>query len=222
MEFRELFPIWNRLSKEEQERLEQTIGQKTYKKGTILHNGETDCMGLFVVETGTLRAYILSEEGKEVTLYRLLERDVCLLSASCIMKNIDFDVIIEAETDVKIWVIPTRIYKQMMETSLPIVNYTNQLMAARFSDVVWVLDQILSKSFDTRLAAFLIETSEREENDELSITHEQIARNLGTAREVVTRMLKYFQNEEAVKLSRGVIILNDKDKLYEWAKKSLR
>lgn len=222
MEWKQLFPIWNQLSKEEQEQLEQSVGRKTYPKGTILHNGETDCMGLFVVETGTLRAYIISEEGKEVTLYRLLEKDVCLLSASCIMKNIDFDVIIETESDVTIWIIPTRVYKKMLETSLPIVSYTNQLMAARFSDVVWVLDQILSKSFDARLAAFLIETSEREERDELQLTHEQIARNLGTAREVVTRMLKYFQNENAVKLSRGLIILKDKEQLHEWAKKSLR
>lgn len=222
MTFEELFPVWNQLSKEEQELLKQNVTYRTYEQGTILHNGEDDCMGLFVVEQGTLRAYILSEEGKEITLYKLLERDICLFSASCMLHNIDFDVSIEAETQVDIWVIPVRIYKMLMERSLPVVTYTNQLMASRFSDVMWLLDQILNKSFDARLAAFLVESSEIKEIEELPMTHEQIARNLGTAREVVTRMLKYFQNEGAVKLKRGSIVLIDKEKLYEWAQKSLR
>ena len=109
-----------------------------------------------------------------------------------------------------------------MEESLPMANYTNQIMAANFSDVMWLLDQILYKSFDARLSAFLIETSEVENSLEIQMTHDQIARNLGTAREVVTRMLKYFQREKAVELSRGVIKIVNMDKLYEWAKDSLR
>ena len=222
MEFRELFPIWNQLTKEEQERLEQGVTRKVCKKGEILHNGESDCVGLLVIEEGCLRAYIISEEGKEITLYRLLERDVCLFSASCMMNNIDFDITIEAQTDCVVWIIPVRLYKSLMEVSLPMVNYTNQIMAANFSDVMWLLDQILYKSFDARLAAFLIETSEVEDCLEIKMTHDQIARNLGSAREVVTRMLKYFQREKAVELARGVIKITDMDKLYEWAKDSLR
>ena len=222
MEFKELFPIWNQLTKEEQERLSQGVTRRVYKKGEILHNGESDCVGLLLVEEGCLRAYIISEDGKEITLYRLLERDLCLFSASCMMNNIDFDITIEAQTDCVVWVIPVRLYKSLMEESLPMVNYTNQIMAANFSDVMWLLDQILYKSFDARLAAFLIETSELENSLELKMTHDQIARNLGSAREVVTRMLKYFQHEKAVELARGVIRITDMDKLYQWAKDSLR
>lgn len=209
MEFKELFPIWNQLTKEEQEKLEQGVVRRECKKGTILHNGESDCIGLLLIEQGCLRSFIISDEGKEITLYRLLERDICLFSASCMMPNIDFDITVEAQTDVVVWVIPVRLYKSLMEKSLPMVNYTNQIMAANFSDVMWLLDQILYKSFDARLAAFLIETSEMENTTDIQITHDQIARNLGTAREVVTRMLKYFQREGAVELSRGMVHITD-------------
>ncbi len=222
MEFKELFPIWNQLTKEEQEKLEQGVVRRECKKGTILHNGESDCIGLLLIEQGCLRSFIISDEGKEITLYRLLERDICLFSASCMMPNIDFDITVEAQTDVVVWVIPVRLYKSLMEKSLPMVNYTNQIMAANFSDVMWLLDQILYKSFDARLAAFLIETSEMENTTDIQITHDQIARNLGTAREVVTRMLKYFQREGAVELSRGMVHITDLDQLFAWAKGSLR
>lgn len=222
MEFKQLFPIWNQLTKEEQEKLEQGVVRRKCAKGTILHNGESDCIGLLLIEEGCLRSYIISEEGKEITLYRLLERDICLFSASCMMTNINFDITVEAQTDVIVWVIPVRLYKTLMETSLPMANYTNQIMAANFSDVMWLLDQILYKSFDSRLAAFLVETSQMEQTNDLYMTHDQIARNLGTAREVVTRMLKYFQREQAVTLSRGVVHIINMEQLRVWAKGSLR
>ena len=92
-------------------------------------------------------------------------------------------------------------------------NYANQLMATRFTDVMWLMEQIMWKSMDKRLAAFLIEESGLEGSASLKITHEAIANHLGTAREVVTRMLKYFQTEDMVKLTRGTIELLDEEKL---------
>lgn len=222
MEFEDLFPIWSQLTEEEQTILKQNVVKKTYEKGSLVHNGDANCLGLLLVESGCLRTFIISEEGKEVTLYRLFERDICLFSAACSMNNIDFDVTVEAQLDTTLWVIPTRVYKKLMEHSLAMSNYTNQIMAANFSDVMWLLNQILYKSFDARLSAFLIESSELENSDYILMTHEQIARNLGTAREVVTRMLKYFQRENAIELSRGSIHILDREKLLEWAKGSLR
>ena len=78
---------------------------------------------------------------------------------------------------------------------------------------MWLMDQVLFKSMDSRLAAFLIYESNIEESNELMITHEKIANHIGTAREVVTRMLKYFQGENMVKLSRGSILITDRKKL---------
>lgn len=207
------FPIWDKLNNFERSVLEGSASKRTAPKGSILHNGSADCVGLFVIRSGQLRAIILSDEGKEVTIYRLFERDICLFSASCILSSIQFDITIEAEKDSELWVIPTEVYRGLMENSAAIANYTNQIMASRFSDVMWLIEQIMWKSLDKRLSGFLLEESNIEETDSLDITHEKIASHLGTAREVVTRMLRYFQSEQMVKLARGIIVLTDRSRL---------
>lgn len=212
------FPIWDKLNDSERSVLEASASKRTAPKGTILHNGSADCVGLFVIRSGQLRAFILSDEGKEVTIYRLFERDICLFSASCILSSIQFDITIEAEKDSELWVIPTEVYRDLMENSAAIANYTNQIMASRFSDVMWLIEQIMWKSLDRRLSGFLLEESNIEETDSLDITHEKIANHLGTAREVITRMLRYFQSEHMVKLSRGTIVLTDRRRLEELSK----
>jgi CRP/FNR family transcriptional regulator len=102
-----------------------------------------------------------------------------------------------------------------MNESLPVSKYTNDLMASRFSEVMWLMEQIMWKSFDKRLAAFLVEESGIEGTTLLKVTHEKIANHMGTAREVVTRMLRYFQGEGLVKLTRGAIEIVDEAKLEE-------
>jgi CRP/FNR family transcriptional regulator len=129
--------------------------RRSIPRGTVLHNGSADSMGLLLICSGQLRAYILSEQGREITIYRLFERDICLFSASCMMRNIQFDITIEAEKDTEFWVIPPNVYRSVMEQSAPVANYTNELMSSRFSEVMWLVEQILWKSFDQRLAAFL-------------------------------------------------------------------
>ena len=175
----------------------------TVSAGQHIHDGTRKCTGLLLVASGQLRAYIISEGGREITLYRLLGKDMCLFSASCIMHSLQFDVMIQAEKDTSFWLIPTDTYKKLMSESVVISNYTNEILASRMSDVVWLMEQVMWQSFDVRLATFLLEESALEGSTKLSITHEEIANHLGTAREVVTRMLKYFQSEGLVILSRG-------------------
>lgn len=213
MNFSELFPVWGKLSAQEQQTLLENASLRQVPKGTVLHNGSIDCTGIFLLVSGQLRAYILSDEGREITIYRLFSRDMCLLSASCIMKSIQFDIIIETEKDSELWIIPPEVYKALMDTSAPIANYTNEVMATRFSDVMWLIEQILWKSFDKRLAQFLLDECVLENSLQLKITHEAIGNHLGNPREVVTRMLKYFQNEGIVQLGRGSIEILDEEKL---------
>ncbi|MCI8696407.1 Crp/Fnr family transcriptional regulator [uncultured Acetatifactor sp.] len=215
MEFQSCFPIWNRLDTEQQARILGSLVSHRVKKGTVIHNGSMDCTGLLLIKSGQLRVYILSDEGREITLYRLFELDMCLFSASCMLRSIQFDVTIAAEKDTEFWVVPTEVYKGILEESAPAANYTNELMASRFSDVMWLMEQIMWKSLDRRLAAFLLEEVSIEGSDRLKITHETIANHLGSHREVITRMLRYFQNEGMVRLSRGVIEITDADKLEE-------
>ena len=213
MGFENYFPVWSKLTADQRSKLRSQITYRQVEKGTVLHNGSLDCTGLFLVESGQLRAYILSEEGREITVYRLFEGDMCLFSASCMMRSIQFDITIEAEKPTRLWVIPVEAYQSVMEESAPLANYTNEVMASRFSDVMWLIEQVLWKSLDKRLAAFLLEEAAIEGTLSLKITHESIANHLGSHREVITRMLRYFQNEDMVRLSRGVITLTDTQKL---------
>lgn len=127
MTFQDYFPIWNKLQTDQQDRIRSNLNFRTVKKGTILHNGDMDCTGLLLVKAGQLRAYILSDEGREITIYRLFDRDLCLFSASCIMRSIQFEVTIQAEKDTDLWVIPAEVYQDIMEASAPVANYTNEL-----------------------------------------------------------------------------------------------
>lgn len=213
MDFQSYFPIWDKLTPAQQNLILDNLMERSVKKGAVVHNGSVDCTGLLLVKSGQLRAYILSDEGREVTVYRLFDRDLCLFSASCMLKSVQFDITIEAEKDTELWLIPTEIYKQVMEESAPAANYTNEIMAARFSEVMWLIEQIMWKSLDKRVAGFLLEESSIENTKLLKLTHETIANHLGTHREVVTRMLHYFQSEGMVKLSRGVVEILDEKKL---------
>ena len=213
MEFSFYFPIWNQLDDAQKKLLQQSAVFRQVRKGTVIHNGSENCTGLLLSGSGQLRAYILSDEGREITIYRLLAHDICLFSASCMMNSIQFEISVEAEKDTAFWIIPADIYKKLMLESAAVSNYTNEVMATRFSDVMWLMEQVLWKSFDKRLAEFLLEESNLEGSLVLKTTHEAIGNHLGNPREVVTRMLRYFQSEGMVRLARGTIEITDKGKL---------
>lgn len=217
MELSSYFPIWDQLTPAQQAQLARSARLRTAPRGTLLHNGSEDCVGLLAVCSGALRAFIRSPEGREVTIYRLFERDICLFSASCMLKSAQFDVSAEVERDARLWIIPADIYQSVAASSAALANYTSELMASRFSDVMWLVEQILWRSQDRRLASFLLDESALQESRTLSITHDRIAAHMGTAREVVTRLLRYLQGEGMVRLARGTIELIDEDRLRAWA-----
>ena len=211
MDFEHYFPIWNKLNKEQRERIRSVSELQKFKAGSVLHDGGPDCLGMLLVRKGQLRAYLLSDEGREITISRFFEMDMCLFSAACVMPNMQFDIFIEAEKDCEVWVIPACLYQNLMDESLAIANYSHDLITNHFSELMWLMEQIMWKSFDRRLAKFLLEECAVEGTNSLHITHEKIANHMGTAREVVTRMLRYFQNEGMVKLTRGTVdITNEK------------
>lgn len=213
MSFSSFFPVWERLTPQQQAALSGSMFSRRVRRGDVIHQGDADCTGLLLVKSGQLRVFMLSEDGREISLYRLFERDLCLFSASCMMRSIQFDITIQAEKDAELWVIPAETYRQVMEESAPLSNFTNEVMAARFSDVMWLIEQVLWKSFDRRLAAFLLEESAIEGTRTLKITHELIGNHMGNPREVVTRMLRYFQGEGLVRLSRGTVEIVDENAL---------
>lgn len=219
MNYLKYLPVWDKLDKSQQSRLESIAVARRFHKGEILHNGSADCTGLILVIFGQLRAYTVSEDGREITLYRLFARDICLFSAACIMNSIQFDITVTAEKETEALVIPSEVYKSIMESSAPLANFTNEVMASRFSDVMWLIEQVMWKSFDKRLADFLLNEVNIEGTNVLKITHEAIGNHLGNPREVVTRMLKYFVSEGLVALSRGTIKITDENRLAKIAEK---
>lgn len=213
MNYLTYLPVWNKLDRSQQDILIKSAVNRKFKKGEFLHNGSADCTGLILVISGQLRAFTVSDDGREITMYRLFNRDICLFSASCIMNSIQFDITITAEKDTDVLLIPSETYKSIMKVSATLANYTNEVMASRFSEVMWLIDQVMWKSFDKRLADFLLTEANIESTNKLKITHEIIGNHLGSPREVVTRMLKYFVNEGFISLSRGTIEITDKNGL---------
>ena len=213
MDFQNYLPFWDKLTAQQQQHLSGAIEYRSVPKGTHIHDSSAECLGLVIVRSGQLRAYILSEDGREITIGRLLDHDISLLSASCVMPDMQFNIMIEAEKDTQFWSIPACLFKNLVDESLAVSNYSRNLLSSNFSDLMWLMEQIMWKSFDRRLAAFLLEESRLEDSALLKITHEKIAAHMGTAREVVTRMLRYFQSEGMVKLTRGAIEITDEDKL---------
>ena len=222
MEFWEYLPFWSKLTPDQQALLQRSVSFYSVPKGEVVHNGSQDCIGPLIVVTGQLRVYSYSDDGREITLYRLFERDVCILSAYCMLNSLQFDISIQAEKNTTLYRIPAPVYKQLMQECAAVANYTTELIASSFSDVMWLLDQILYKHLDSRLAAFLVDGCQLNDSLRLKITPEAIARHLGRAREVVTRMLKYFQTDQMVEISRGCVTITDLEKLTQIAQDSLR
>ncbi len=219
---REYLPFWDRLTEGQRRRLEEGAAVRRFVRGEMVYGGGAECAGLILPTEGQLRAYMLTDEGRELTLYRLFPRDMCLFSASCVLRGIQFDVLVEAERDTTALFLPAEVYQGLMEESAAVANYTSELMADRFSEVMWRMDQILSKKLDGRLAALLVEESRLAESASLRLTHDQLARHLGSAREVVSRLLKDFQNDGLVRLGRGGVELLDLPALEALASDSLR
>lgn len=205
--------FWPHLTTTEQNTLTAHSAIAHFNKGETLHRGDQDCMGLIMIRSGQLRVYMLSEEGKDITLFRLVKGELCLLSASCILNQITFDVHIDIEEACELVSVSSHTLSEIMTHNIYVENFIYKRLVDRFSDVMWAMEQILFMSFDKRLAIFLVDEMAKAHSTTLHLTHEQIAKYIGSAREVVSRMLKYFSNEGIVQLFRGGITIINPEKL---------
>ena len=214
--YKEILPVWDDISEDDKDYICQNSFAVTYKKGTNIHNGN-ECSGVIFVQSGSLRLYMLSDEGKEITLYRLHKGDMCMLSASCVLQSITFDVMLDCEENSECYVISGPAFAAVSQRNPSVKIFALETAVSRFSDVMWVMQQILFMSLDKRLAIFLLDETARTGSDSITLTHEQIAKYIGSAREVVSRMLKYFANEGIVESSRKGIKILDKKRLQKLA-----
>jgi len=182
-----------------------------FKKGTNIHDGN-ECTGIILVRTGSLRMYMLSEDGKEITLARLFPGEMCILSASCVLHTVSFDVFVDSEDESDCVVIGGCAFEDLARRMPEAKIFALESALSSFSDIMWVMQQILFMSMDKRLAIFLLDEVAKSGSDTVKLTHEQIAKYMGSAREVVSRMMKYFVSEGLVTTSRsdGIKILDKK------------
>lgn len=213
MDYSRWYPFWNNLSDFEKEYIEKACYKEKFDKGMLMHRSEENCKGLMAVLSGQLRTYILSDEGREVTLFRVYGGDVCVLSASCLMDSIAFDVMIESIEETEVLVIPSICLSSIIKKNLYVELYLYKTATDKFSEVMWTMQQILFQKTDQRVAGFLWDELMHCGTSTITITHDEIARYIGSAREVVTRVLKYLAEHNAIELGRGKITIIDKEKL---------
>lgn len=206
-----LIPFAKYMSEDDIRQMKENTVKRTYKAGTHIHGGDADCLGILLITKGTTRTYMMSEEGREITLFRMKEGEWCVLSASCIMPAITFDVFIDAETDVELLQINASWFQEFQNRNVHAENFVYKIAIEKFSEVMWVMEQVMFMKMDKRLAIFLLD-----EGPTISMTHDEIARHMGSAREVISRMLKYFSAEGYVSLSRGTIHVEDRNALMQF------
>ena len=209
--FKTTFPFWDKLSDTDKSTFLASSACVKFEKGTNIHDGNR-CTGVILVRSGSLRLYINSEDGKEITLYRIFPGEMCMLSASCVLEQITFDVFVDSEENSECVVVGGCAYEDVSRRIPEVKIFALETALTSFSDVMWVMQQILFMSMDKRLAIFLNDETAKNGSDTVRLTHEQIAKYMGSAREVVTRMLKYFALEGIITSSRsdGIKIIDRK------------
>ena len=211
-------PFWDTLTEQEQSFFLSSLSHKTYTKGECVL-GTKNCCGVIFIQSGCLRVYMLSEDGRDVTLYRLYNGELCMLAASCAVPEITFDVLVDAEQDCDCFVMDGFTFAQLVNSNKDLKLYAYETAVNRFSGVMWVIQQIFFMKADQRLAVFLWDEMTRTNSDIIELTQEQIAKYISSAREVVSRILKYFANEHIVSVVRKGVQILDKKKLKEIATK---
>ena len=217
IDFSETFPFWKSLTKEQKDRMNNSWRLELFEKNRILYNTTQGCKGLFIIRKGCMRVYMISCGGgeREITLYRLTEGDVCVLSAGCLMEEIDFDIMIEAAEYTETVTIPAADLQMLMKENTVFENYLYKKTAERFNYVMWTMQNIIFKRIDQRIARCLWEKRNQQESTVIKITQEEIANEIGSAREVVTRTLKSMVRDKLIRTGHGKIEILDEKEIYK-------
>ena len=202
-------PYWDKLTGNEQDLLRNHAFIRSFTKNELISSCDTSCLGMIMLLKGQVRVYIVSEDGREITLFRLNKGEYCVTTASCVIQQLTFDTVIAAEDNTEMLVVPSSLFHKLAEENIYVKASMFELLTERFSSVMWVMQQVLFKRFDQRLAEFFVSYYEKNGTKEIRMTQEEIAANVNSAREVVARMLKQFASDGMISVQRGKIVLND-------------
>lgn len=211
-------PFWDQLTEEEQARVAAAAYVRHYDAGEQLYGPCVDCVGMIHILRGEARAYLLSDEGREVTLFRVTEGDNCIISASCVLAHISFEAHMDVSEPSDILIIPVGLFGELCDRNVHVRCFAYGLATRRFSSVVAVMEQMLFSRLDKRLAGFLLRTCRETNSPEIRMTQEELALHVNSVRETVGRMLKRFAAEGIIEIRRGALRVLDMEKLEKQAK----
>ena len=217
IDFEKIYPFWNKMNAEEKDLFSRGTRYREFSAGDLIHQPDIKCEGMIYMLSGILRIYMLSDDGREITLFRQGTGEHCVLSASCVIDAISFELFIEAESDATMYITDAPVLRKISESNPYLNIFCQELALENFSEIMWTLQQVLFFSVDRRLAGYLLKESDMTDSDVINATHEQIATSIGSAREVVSRMLKRFSDDGYIKLSRGSVEILDRDSLEDIA-----
>ena len=208
--------FWNELSPAEQEVLACHSTVQKYKAGALIyHCTSANSPGIQIVKQGRVRAFISSPEGRQLTLQRISDNQMFAIGVSSVLDDAIFDVNLETETPCEMILIPRDICKRTFDSNVTVRTAVRKILAARLATTMRILEAITFTSTKSRLANALIEQSVSTGSLIINATHSSIASDIGSAREVVTRLLNQFQADGFLKLIRGKIQIEDKQALID-------
>ena len=205
----EKFDLWKDLTAVQRDELIAHTRYSHYAKREFIHRGALAHTGTLHVISGSLRVYLVSEEGREFTLYILRDGDIALMASISFLNTVPCDIAIEAGKNTELFISDTMAVRSIFSENINVRARAYEYAIERLSEMLWKFQQMIFLSADRRLARFLLAESTRTAGDEIRLTHEETAQYLGTAREVVSRLIREFSQEGLVQTFRGRIhILN--------------
>lgn len=206
-------PFFKDLSEEEKTMIYNASHIEEYKVGELIYSKNNSCSGIVLVVKGQLRSFMSSLSGKEITLFKLFENDLCILSSACVYKNLSYDVNLKAVENSSLIIIDGNFFKEISDKNLSVQKFMLEITQSKLSEVMWVLEQVVFFNLEYRVSDYLINQYYLNNSPQIHITHETIANNLGSSREVISRLLKRFEKDNLIDMGRGYINITDIEKL---------
>ncbi len=198
-----LEPMAGRLLEDGARLVHLKAGQSVFQPGQA-------CSAFLVVKSGSVRVSTVTETGRELLLYRVGEDETCVLTTACLLSSADYDAEGVTEADTDALAIPKPLFEALLESSAGFRRFVFSSYGERLRDLIALVQEVSHRHLDRRLARYLLEKAR---DGAISATHQEIATELGTAREVVSRLLKQFETDGIVALERRLIVVKKPDGL---------
>ena len=202
--FIKLFPLLSRETPSIAETIMQVSNTMVCAAKTRLYFEGDSCSHIAFILQGEIRVFKTSESGREITLYEIGPGETCILNASCILSGLSYPANAITISDCELLMVPAQTLRSLIEKHEVMRNFVFTLLSSRLTEVMTLVEEVAFGKMDERLMEYIIEKSQ---DDHLETTHQTIADNLGTSREVVSRLLKDFENRGKLSLSRNLIKL---------------